>query len=64
MILLENGSVLTCTFLLPAVHSSNGEGGPASPDKEPLSIPATAIAVAAGEQHRYAMFCAGVKLLL
>ena len=61
VILLQNGSVVTSTLPLPAVNSSSGEGAPAPAKAEPLSIPATAIAVAAGEQHRYTLFCAGTR---
>jgi hypothetical protein len=59
VILLEDGSVITCTFPLPAVNG-NCQDALASARAETLSIPAKATAVAAGEQHRYAIFGAGV----
>ena len=61
VILLQNGSIITSTLPLPAVNSSSGEGAPASAKANALSIPATANAVAAGEQHRYTLFCAGTR---
>jgi hypothetical protein len=57
IVLAADGCVRTFTTPLPVFNDSKGgEDLVARSSRQPLSIPEAAVAIAAGEQHRYHVF--------